>query len=270
MSWNDFKNPYNIITLLIGIVGLGTGIYFWWDSKKYKEVSYEIQPSSIIFDKEKMSTHLALYELKTDSYFVKPGAIAKSADSGPETSIVEVPNVPITDNVFIVTGKIWNSGNLQITKDDVHNKEKAISIELPGAKRILDYRITKQYEDASAGFSMRRHNDKIIDFDWEFFDPKYGFSYQIIYIGDKESGLKITGKILDTQFVKYLQDGLTLPMYPIAFLMILIVFIAFRITYLKHKSRDAGALELILSGAMIILMLIVMWSTLTNQSSAPF
>lgn len=164
----EIKKPFNIITLLIAIVGIGLSVFFYYDGKQIRDISYQINdPIAKIFDNKNSTSAIKLFEGN---------------------------NIPITDNVYLLTGTIWNSGNLPIKKEDVR---QTLSIKLNNCKRILDYKIIKSYDDSVAHFSLIKSSNNVLNIDWVYFDPKFGFSFQIMYTGIEDPRFHLNGKILD-------------------------------------------------------------------------
>src|SRR5438105_1564863 len=125
MELKEFKRPFNIITIVLALIGIGIGVYFYYLSKQFKEISYQVDHNaSVIYDIQNTTSSIRL--IGDDS-------------------------IPITENVYYIRGKIWNSGNLSILKSDVRIP---LTISLLSCKRIIDYKIEKQYEDTTQGFSL--------------------------------------------------------------------------------------------------------------------
>ncbi len=165
---NDFKKPVNIISLLIGVLGIILSLLFYFNGKKIKSISYSIaETPSLIFDSQNSTSAIKLYEKDT---------------------------ILIKRNVYLLTGTIWNSGNLPIDKTDVRIP---ITLNLNKSDRILDFSVTKQKDASIASFVLNKIGNNILKLDWKYFDPNFGFSFQIIYEGDISNNFQLYGKILD-------------------------------------------------------------------------
>ncbi|MBL0273601.1 MAG: hypothetical protein IPQ06_11165, partial [Chitinophagaceae bacterium] len=172
---SDFKKPINIIPLIIGILGIVLSFFFYFDGKKVKNVSYSLpETPSLIFDSKNSSSAIKLYEKDT---------------------------VLISRNVYLLTGMIWNSGNLPIDKSDIR---VPITLVLDKSNRILDFKIIKQKDSSIANFVLSKTNNNILSLDWRYFDPHFGISFQIIYEGDVTHSFQLKGKILDVS--NFLQE----------------------------------------------------------------
>jgi hypothetical protein len=165
---DDLLRPFNLAMTVITIVSLVLAVISIYNGRKIRNISYQInQPIAKIFDSE---------------------------NSTPALKLIERDSVPITENVYLLTGIIWNNGNLPITKEDVR---EAISIKLINCKRILDYKLVKQSDPSIAKFSLTKRNNNTLNIDWSYFDPGYGFNFQIVYSGKEDPGFLINGKVLD-------------------------------------------------------------------------
>lgn len=168
---DEAKKPFNKLMLVIAVVGLIIGIIgivLFFIGTKERDISYQItEPTSLIFDSKNTSSNIKLFE----------------KDS-----------VLITNNVYLLTGTLWNSGDLSITKEDVR---KQLSFVLDSAKRIIDFKVVKQNDQSVANFKIKQENENSLKLDWDFFDPKYGFTFQVMYIGNENPGFKISGVVLD-------------------------------------------------------------------------
>ncbi|WP_426669645.1 hypothetical protein ACPPVU_00080 [Mucilaginibacter sp. McL0603] len=169
----DFKKPINYISILLAILGIASGFFFYLNSKKNKVISYNItEPSSLIYD---------------------------SKNSSSAIKVIEKDSIPIKDNVYILTGTIWNSGNLPVTNEDVRQN---ISLNLSGTQKILDFKIIKQTDPDIAKFNLTKINNKSLGLSWKYFDPDYAFKFQIIYTGNENPGFKLNGKVLGIKVFK--------------------------------------------------------------------
>jgi hypothetical protein len=173
----EIKRPFNFITTLIAIISLALSVYFYYESKKEKHLAYKIdRPSSKIFDSE---------------------------NSSPAIKLIEKDSVLITKNVYLLTGAIWNNGNLPINKEDLRKK---LSIKINYIERILDYKVVQQTEPTISLFKLTQKNKSTLDIDWAYFDPGYGFKFQLLYIGSENVGFELDGKVLDIKHFNEIID----------------------------------------------------------------
>jgi len=166
----DLKKPINIFFVALSVAGLLFGLYSYYDSHKTKTISYQItDPPAIVYDSENASSAIKLFE----------------HDS-----------IPIKDNVYLLTGTLWNSGNITILNDDVRRQ---LVLSIDSAKDILDFQIVKEIDPEIAKFSLRKINKQNIAVSWKYFDPGYAIKFQIIFAGSEKSKFHIGGKILDVK-----------------------------------------------------------------------
>lgn len=166
----DITRPFNLFTIVFSIA---LSAFFYFNSKKVKSISYHIdEPPSLIYD---------------------------SHNSSSAIQVIQKDNTVIKSNVYLITGLIWNSGDLPITKEDVRQN---IVLKLHSATKILDFKIIKQTDPTIARFNLLSQANNLLVLDWKYFDPNYGFKFQIIYIGSNDSQFDLTGKILDVDGFK--------------------------------------------------------------------
>ena len=209
----EIKKPFNLVTLILTISSIIMSIYFYYDSIKVKKILYEIvEPTSLIYDSENSSSTIKL--IINDS-------------------------IPIRENVYLFTGKIWNGGDLPILQTDIR---KDLTFYFADVKRILDFKIVRQREDSIANFKLVKENDKSLKVNWNYFDPGYGFIYQVIYVGEEDAKFEMRGKILDIsrfdQVINRKQLKLSISKGYSLFTLVLIglIFILWRL-YVRRVDR---------------------------------
>lgn len=236
----EIKKPFNIITLTLTVVSLILSVFFYFDGKKEKNISYQlVEPTSLIFDSKNSSSKIKLFE----------------RDS-----------ILITDNVYVQTGTIWNSGDFPILKSDIR---KQMAIKLNGAKRILDFKIVKQKDASIANFKLMQGDVQSINIGWEYFDPTYGFVFQVIYIGEDNPKFELQGKILDISgFSKVKQDEKIDKKIWIALIIaysLMTLFLVWRIYRRRNqKGRFDKVYLLMLVSTIAILIYMVFFKVFTN------
>jgi len=225
---NDFKRPVNVVFLLLALVGILLSIFFYFTGRKTKAISFQInEPSSLIFDSHNASSAI---------------------------SVIEHDSVPIKDNVYLLTGVIWNSGNESISIDDIRQN---ISLNLFSAKKILDFKITKQTDPTIAKFNLVKTTDSSIALFWKYFDPGYGFKFQIIYTGDNSAEFNLKGKILDIkEFEKVnTQDNELKKIRIVSLCFILVIFFISLFVKIKDKKPWNTPATIINIGLPLIVMI---------------
>ena len=232
---NQLKQPFNIVTLVIALISLGLSIFFYQNSKKTRSISYQVtQPIIKIFDKENATPKIKL--LKNDS-------------------------VLINDNVYLLTGKIWNSGNLSILPSDVR---KDLTIELDISNIILDYKITNEKESGISNFKLDLISANKLSLNWDYFDPNYGLVFQIMFLGKNDNpNFQLNGKVLEvSQFIKvdFIEDDKKFYNIMLSLFSMLLP-ISFLIVTKKDEKTFSYWLML---GILIILLVITIYSIYTS------
>lgn len=228
----DFFKPYSIVTTSLAVVSIILAVVFYYNGKKYREISYQInEPIAKIFD---------------------------SKNSTPVLKLIERDSVPVSGNVYLLTGTIWNSGNLPISKEDIR---QIITLKLNNSERILDFKLVKQFEPSIPKFTLLKQTENSLNLDWKYFDPAYGFNFQIMYVGREDPGFMLTGKILDVKsFTKgtYSQkESEKNKWYSfIAIILHLVVFCAVLVRYRKVYADKSFKLNIISLIFFIIVLLV--------------
>ncbi len=238
--WGKFKEPFNIVTLSVTILSIGLAIFFWLDGRKTHSISYQtINPISRIFDSKNITPSIQIYT--TDS-------------------------IPIMDDVWLLTGTIWNSGDFSFVKTDIISP---ISITIGDSLRIIDFDITRQEDADYAKFTLSQKSEHELSVGWNYFESDYGFEYQIIFIGDvTDLDINIDGKVRDVKRFKYVEH-LSGPQITIIilrnflFLIIGMAFIVFDIRYLMKgrpniNGKRLNVAEIVIS--VILLAVVVIGS----------
>jgi len=164
---SEIKKPFNLVTLALTVFSIVLSFLFYNKAKKGKSLSYSLnEPTSLIYD---------------------------SKNSIPAITIYEKDSIPIKGSIFLLTGTIWNSGDFPILKSDLR---MPLSLTLT-SNRILDYKLIKIKDSTIAKFVLQKTTDNSLSLDWNYFDPNFGFIFQIIYVGESNPGFELTGKVLD-------------------------------------------------------------------------
>lgn len=174
----EFKKPINLISLFLGIFGIVLSFIFYFKEHKIKEISYlQNGNTSLIFDSKSSMPSIKLYDEDT---------------------------ILIKQNVYLFTGKVWNSGDIPISQEDIRIP---LSFNLGKGVKILEYKILKQKDSAISNFTFSKINNQSLRLNWKYFDPSFGFVFQIIYQNNSEAELKMTGKILGINDINYLKEN---------------------------------------------------------------
>ena len=224
---NELRKPYNLVTFTLTVFSIALSFFFYYKAEKQKKLSFNItEPTSLIFDSKKSVSTITIYE----------------KDS-----------IPIQQNIYLLTGTIWNTGDYPILKSDLR---KPLSMSLKNSNRILDYKINRQKDEEIAGFSLQKINNREINVNWKYFDPNYGFKFQIIYIGENDPGFELRGKILDIkEFEKINITKETDPYSKYLSIIIMILAIVSGIfTFIKDYQKHPADLTLRVLGFLLLII----------------
>jgi hypothetical protein len=130
----------------------------------------------------------------------KPSLIFDKSSSSPKIKLLVDDTLLITQNIYVTTLEIWNKGRLPITKEDIR-EDFYVSCS-DSLSKILDYKILDEKEKGISNFKLLPIDNglKIV---WDYFDPGFGFLFQIIYSGSFSSEVKISGYVLDTEVKRF-------------------------------------------------------------------
>ncbi|AEE18084.1 hypothetical protein [Dokdonia sp. 4H-3-7-5] len=234
--FEELKKPHNLITLALTILSISLSIYFYVNSLKVKDISYVLNnPPSIIYDSQNYSSEIKL--LVNDSLLAK-------------------------ENVYLLTGTIWNSGELSIYANDVR---KDIELNIGNENKILDYKITKTIDEEISGFNLTRVDTNSLLLGWDYFDPDFGFNFQIIYMGNEVPYFNITGKILDIKNLNQVVQRNKSSLYNniVMALVYLVIFFSIIRLFVKKKFRFEKT-DLLMVLILLILVLVFVTAILPN------
>jgi hypothetical protein len=237
--FEDLKKPINILFLLLGIVGIVLTVLYYYNSKTKRDVSYYVvDPPSLIYDSKSSSS--AIRVLARDSSVVN-------------------------DNVYVLTGVIWNSGNLSITKGDLRQD---LSLNLSGAKKILDFKIIRSTDPIISQFALKRNSVTGLGISWKYFDPNYAFRFQIIYTGKADCNFNIQGKILGvTNFNKITDESKGFPLWgEVAFcaMMYVIVRTVVQLDTLIFKNKRENLWRLLFWAIPMTIVIILLFTVISK------
>lgn len=201
------KNILSILGLVVTILGIILAFYFGKEKKREPVYLISSRPS-MIFDKSNSTSKIKI--LVNDSLL-------------------------ITNNIFIATVEVWNNGNLSITKEDLRRDFYIYCSD--STSKILDYRILNERISGISNFKLLTTNQGL-KIDWDYFDPGFGFIFQIIYTGTKNTSIKISGYVLGAE-VKNLPDPIVSGLFKLFFwtFIILIPILSF-VSWASYKLEE--------------------------------
>lgn len=175
--FEDFKRPFNIFTTLLAIGSIILGIYFYYNPKKDKKLSYIITEPQQIFD---------------------------SKISSPKITVLDAARKHINQNIYVVTVTLWNSGSEPIEPQD---NRKPFTFKINKGYQILDCKILKEKDPAVSMFDLSTTNisqnasDRVMQLNWKHFDPRQGLSFQLIFTASANYSLGFDSNVLGLESI---------------------------------------------------------------------
>jgi hypothetical protein len=170
------KRFTNIIGILIGIVGIFIGIYFHYSSKEKKEISYY---------------------LDAETYKIYDNNVANGLQ---KISLYREDSIKISQNVFLATFSVWNSGNMPIETQDIRQE---LSFKFKGINEILELKTIKEKTPDVSKFQITQIDSSSLKIHWRYFDPDDGIKFQLLFLGDEPLDVEVNGKILKTELKEF-------------------------------------------------------------------
>lgn len=242
--FEDVKKPFNLFTLLLAIIGIILTVFFYFKSQKVKDISYLLnEPSSLIFDSKNASSAI---------------------------KVIEKDSNIVSGDVYLLTGSIWNSGDYPISKDEVR---LPLSITLSNSIRIIDFKIIQQKDSAIANFVLSKEKPNSLNISWKYFDPSFGFKFQIMYVGKGISEFKLNGKILDikkfTEVEMIEKQNGFLKWWNLIAPIFILYFSASQLISNKKRTIIPYKINLFLMILGVILLLFSIWTYFIYQTTSP-
>jgi hypothetical protein len=164
-DWTDLRKPANVLSLIIGLLGIALAIVFYLAGKQEKTLAYLCPEQAItVYDHDRAS-----------------GIRVTDRDS-----------IIIDDDVAAVTWVIWNAGDLPIDSTDLR---RPVTILPSPCKKLLDYRITFVTDSDIVHPIMVVDAGKLL-LRWTHLDPGMQIRGQATFSCE---GGAVTGATLSTQ-----------------------------------------------------------------------
>lgn len=231
---------HNYFGYSLAIIAIILSFLFWLDGRKKKEVSYQFLPVTKIFDGQNTTSKIRVY--LWDS-------------------------IPYEDDIYLLNGYVWNSGELAITKEDIR---KNISVKLSNNVTIIDYKISNQIERGVSKFELTKINDEEIKITHRYFDPGNGLAFQILYVGDLKSEPQILGNIYGvSSFIKSLEKK-DMSLIELIILSIGGIIVGASFAIKKDRKNLYYVLSFLSFGISVMIMILYTWELIKPTSSNPF
>ncbi len=176
-------NPvFNLISLLLGLLGILLSFYFYFKSIKNRIPIYVIRTINLVKEKiQKIDTVKIMYSNR------------------------EINNLSISKIA------IWNDGKETINKNDVANSSP-IKININNNFNILDAEILYQKNNANDFKIEIEDNKKCINLTFDYFDFEEGVILQIYHTGNSSEDLNLSGTIKSVK--KIIRKEISIGMFP--------------------------------------------------------
>nr|DAZ72511.1 MAG TPA: hypothetical protein [Caudoviricetes sp.] len=222
---------YNLISLLLAIVSIITGIFFYYKSKRIKQPTYAIKTSKLITEKIGCISNMDILY------------------SGNKIN-----------NLSITKIALWNAGKDTINKEDIASSAP-LTVQINPKYRILDCSIIYQ-KDERNNFDIEISKDKTnVLINFEYFDYEEGIVLQIFHTGNTSDDISIEGKI---KSVKTITRKGTTNLYKKQSTKNIVKKRIFNI----RKSRKIYSHILTITG--LILIITFVWSFFMNNDTFEF
>lgn len=170
VAWYNERLPGNFVNLLYFVLGIIASIAVWWFTRDYKEISvWQSQTPVVVFD---------------------------STNTSPKLTLLDDQSQPITRTVYIDSLRIWNSGTEAITQADIR---EPIRISISPVSRVVDAVVVGANPQVASfhlvPLTMTNTSSAYVQLDWDYFDPDFGVTAQIIYESDERATVKVLGHI---------------------------------------------------------------------------
>lgn len=161
---------------ILGLLGIILAYYFYYKGKSTKELYYEITSFNIIGKniKKKISDIQISYKDNKVKYLT----ISKIA--------------------------IWNSGNKTVWENEIPENNK-IRISICKSYDILECEII-QNDDLDSNLTLKRIDNKNLELNFKFIEPKKGFILKIIHTSITSNDLIVKGRIIGGSEIRRIND----------------------------------------------------------------
>jgi len=179
--WDDFKSPVNLIGWTLAVLGIVVSVYLYFKSKETRELSLRLVAVTKVYDSSSTSRKL---------------------------SVLDSENKRVTNDVYVASYQMWNSGTLPIEPADVRRPFK---MQLVGDARTIDWTITYCISDPDVcGFRFEANDTNVsprsVTLKWLHCDPQHGCQFQLLYTGTATGALSFdspfsgNGRVIDANY----------------------------------------------------------------------
>lgn len=200
------KKYLDVISILIGLAGIGLGIYFYSQSKEIRDLSYSISPSkALVLDSKRASKLRVLYD-----------------------------STIISSDIVAIQLAIWNRGKQSIKKSNIL---KNIEVKNNNRVKILETSIRKVSREVT-NFSVvqNNYNNGNIPLNWDILENNDGAVLQILYAGNLNAKFFLNG-IIEGQENIHCIDINNEENSTVYFISIILGIFVFLMGYFQYRSE---------------------------------
>lgn len=176
----SLKNPYQAVTFLGMVIGIGLSIYFYIAPQQQARISYHIEQITI-FEPPKFST--------------PSSPDGRTGELKPPFTILDGNGHPITSGIYGATIVVWNSGDIDLGKEKIR---KPLTISISGETRLIEGKFEIISDENISEFQLERpaKQEHEMQVSWRYFDPRHAFKFRLFYISDRKQEINISAQIL--------------------------------------------------------------------------
>jgi hypothetical protein len=141
-----------------------------------------------------------------------------------------------TKAAHILHGALWNSGKTTIDSTEVR---EPLLITVAGADEILHYKLKREVHPQTSRFRLGPATKTSFSVHWQYFDPGDGFSFRILYVGDKKAEVKPKGRVLYVEGFDKVKPQI-LDIKKGLIVLIIMVFVAMLASFYIYKTLYRG------------------------------
>jgi hypothetical protein len=243
----EIKRPFNLLMIAIALI---PGFYFYYFPRNDKQITFSTSDASLVYD---------------------------SKIKSPQVRLVDSNGNQISEDTYLMKFTFWNNGAIPIEPSEIR---RPITVTLPGASRILDYKIINALDQDTANFALtlvtNASNPPAVALSWNHFDPKKAIAFQLIYTQPVSAAPRISADIVGieklVQGVYHRKFGRALAVCATIFSVIMTTVFSMNVlTHFRQKSPVRWIL-FALSTFMILTFIVATWTYIRDAliPLAPF
>jgi hypothetical protein len=254
MDLSDFRRPVNVISIIIGVLGIVVSLITYHISHERRELAYSIP------------------------HF--PSKLFDSRSSSPKLILVGPNGRPISQDVYLSEIVLWNSGTLPIEPADIRRQ---ILLRISGPAQILDWKVIRETDPDITQAQLYLETSATppttsLHVQWKHLDPGAGLRFQVIYTGTDSSRAYLQGSVLGLGDLRKLPDRAASPpfnwpdsfnLFSVMAVLIACIYVYRRIFVINMKADTKWIILLVLVGYMLTVLWTVIYQLNKYFNAAP-